>query len=260
MKKFSIVHPLVFSFFSKELYQAVARDWKGVGFSYLLLLLALVWLPEAVKMHAGVKRFATQEAPKFVRQIPTITISQGEVSIKEPMPYKITDPDSGELVAVIDTTGEINSLDNTKAHLLLTKTKLMGRKNAAETRVYDLTGVEDFVLTQERLNNWLQIGSRWLAVVVYPFAVVFSYIYRILQVLLYAAIGLLFAYWMNVRLSYSTLLRLAAVSVTPAIVVNTVVGLAAQSPPFWALICFAIAMAYLFFAVKANTDPTNTTP
>ncbi|MEI8064427.1 MAG: hypothetical protein WCH84_10225, partial [Verrucomicrobiota bacterium] len=71
MKKFSVFHPIVFAFFSKELYRGVARNWKGTGFCYLLLLVALSWLPGMLKLHTGINKFATESAPKFVRQIPT---------------------------------------------------------------------------------------------------------------------------------------------------------------------------------------------
>lgn len=45
MKNYSVFHPLYLSFFSKSLYQDVAKNWKGTGLAYLLLLLALAWVP-----------------------------------------------------------------------------------------------------------------------------------------------------------------------------------------------------------------------
>ena len=73
--------------------------------------------------------------------------------------------------------------------------------------------------------------------------------------LLYAAIGMLFVKMLKVPLDYLAVLRLASVSITPAIILSTLQTLTGFHVPVFWLICFAIAMGYLFFAVKANTAP-----
>ena len=45
MKRYSIFHPLVLSFFSKSLYRDVGKNWRGTGLLYLLLIIALLWIP-----------------------------------------------------------------------------------------------------------------------------------------------------------------------------------------------------------------------
>ena len=57
------------------------------------------------------------------------------------------------------------------------------------------------------------------------------------------------------RLSYQTLMRLAIIATTPAIILNTIVSVAGVRIPWWRLICFLIAMAYLYYAVKVNREP-----
>ncbi len=119
MKKFSIIHIPVLSFFSKELYIDVGQNWKGVNFLYLLLLLAVCLIPTMIKIHADVTDFVNNEAPVIVNQVPEIAITDGQVSIKETQPYYIKDPDSDKILAIIDTTGQIESLENTDALCLL---------------------------------------------------------------------------------------------------------------------------------------------
>ncbi len=104
MKHYSIVHPLYMSFFSRSLYQDVAGNWKGLCFTYLLMVLTLNLIPDMVRLHARVTDFLVEEAPKVVRQIPTITISEGTASINEPVPYTINAPWSKLPFAVIDTS------------------------------------------------------------------------------------------------------------------------------------------------------------
>jgi hypothetical protein len=193
MNRYSIFHPLVFSFYSKPLYQDVARNWRGTGFLYLLLLLALCWLPQMIQLHQRLADLVDQEAPALVSQLPAITIVDGELSTDVDTPYFIHDPEKGTVLAIIDLTGEHTSLENSEAKLLLTRTKAIVRNRPRETRVYDLSGVGSFSLDRETVSGWLEVAKDWLAIVLYPVALLFSYLYRIVQVLLYAAIGVLVA-------------------------------------------------------------------
>jgi hypothetical protein len=254
MKKFSIIHIPVLSFFSKELYIDVGQNWKGVNFLYLLLLLAVCLIPTMINLHRGISNFVNNEAPAIVNQVPEITITDGQVSIKETQPYYIKDPDSDEPLAIIDTTGQIESLEDTDAFFLLTGNKVIIKESKFENRTYDLSNVKAFAVDSERITGWLGIGRKFLTVVIYPFALLGSYLFRIVQALIYAAIGLLFALWCKITLSYATLLRLAVVAMTPCLLAKTIFGLADIHLPYATLIFLVITLAYLFFAVKANSE------
>lgn len=250
-KKYRIFHIPVLAFFSRALYRDVARNWKGTAFGYLLLLLALCWIPATVSLHWGFAEFAEQDAPKVVSQIPEITITDGEASIDEPEPYFIRDPDTGEVLVVIDTTGQITSLADTDALGLVTKNAVTFQKNAYETRTFSFQEIGHFVLTQEKIYGWLNTGKRFLAPVLYPFCVIGSFIYRVLQALLYAAIGLLIARMVKVELSYDSLLRLSVVAVTPAIIAATILTISGIHLPIGGLWYFLATMGYLTFGILA---------
>ncbi len=255
MKRYSILHPLVLSFFSQSLYQDVGRNWKGVGFVYLLLLLALSWVPDIVKMQLGLTNFLRSDAAGLVRQLPRITISKGEVSTEVDTPYFINDPKTGKPAAIIDLTGKITSLEGSEALVLLTKKQLIMKKSTAETRVYDLSAVKQFSFDRAWIEGWLQIAGNWFVPALFPFAVLFSYVYRILQALIYGLIGLLFTKFVKASLDYSATVRLAVMAITPVVLLTALLDFLETQIPFWSLICFFIAMGYLFYAVKANASP-----
>ena len=94
----------------------------------------------------------------------------------------------------------------------------------------------------------------------YPFAVVASLVFRIVQVLVYAALGLLFASWCRCTRTYLQLLRLAVVAVTPCIIVKTILTAAGIGIPFDALWYFLAAMGFLFFGIKATCEETTSQP
>ena len=255
MKQFSIIHIPVLSFFSKALYRDVGLYWKGVAFAYLLLLLAICWIPAMIRVHTGFSYFVDNIAPAVVEQVPEITIVDGEASIAEPQPYYITYPDCNDVLAIIDTTGTITSLEDTDAVCLLTKTSIISRKNPSQTEAIELANVENFILDSARIMGWLHTARKFLAIAIYPFVLLGSYLYRIIQALIYAAVGLLFALWCKVTLSYTTLLRLAIIAMTPCIIIKTVLGPTTHHLPYAGLIYLLVTLGYLFFGVKANSQP-----
>lgn len=261
MPQHNYLQALYLSFYSAPLYRDVGRRWKGTGYLYLLVLLALVWIPEMAQFHYKFSASIEEEGRAVAYQIPAITISDGEVSTDVETPYFIRDPKKGQVWAIIDLTGQYNSLAGTDAEVLLTKTQMFVRQRRGtvnETRVYDLSAVKSFTLTRDDVSRWLELAKAWTAIVLYPLAVLFAFVYRILQTLLYALIGLLIARSLKIELSYGTLVRLAVVALTPVIVLDTLRSLASIHIPALWLFAFAVAMGYLIFAIKANAAPADT--
>jgi hypothetical protein len=252
MKRYSIFHPLVLSFFSKSLYRDVAKHWRGTGLLYLAIVLALVWIPTIIKGQLSVSAWVNGDSKEITKQIPAITISKGQVSTDVTTPYFIKDPKTGTDIAIIDTTGTYTSLENTDAKFLLTKSKLITVKSATETQTYDLASVQSFYVDRARVEGWLAAAKLWFVPVLYPLAVLFSFIFRAIQILIYAAIGLLFARILHANLTYKTLMRLSAIAITPVLVLNLLFEFVPLHIPRWSLLGIVIALVYLFFAVKVN--------
>jgi hypothetical protein len=226
MKKFSIIHIPVLSFFSKDLYGEVGLQWKGICFGYLFLFLAICWIPMMVKIHLSYTGFVKNDAPPIVDQIPEITITDGKVSIEEPQPYFIRDPDSNQIIGVIDTTGSIKSPADANAFCLLTNNSIIMKQSHFETRTIDLSQVKSFTVSGDGIMKFLHNIKKFLAIILYPTFLLISYVYRIIQVLIFAAVGLLFASMCKVSLRYGALLRLAVVAMTPCMIIKTAFGLA----------------------------------
>ena len=254
MKRYSFIQAPILSFFSKAFYRDVGQHWRGTGLAYLLIILALFWIPSIIKAQLGVGRFVNTESKKITEQIPAITISHGKVSTDVPTPYFIRDPDSGTPLAIIDTTGQYRTLDDKPANvLLLTESKLIMR-NERETKTYDLSQVESLYLDRARVEGWLANGKTWFVPVAYPLVVLFSFVFRTLQILIYALIGLLFAHLLQTNLGYKTLMRLAAVAITPVLVLGLIMEFLPFHIPLWTLLGVGVGLGYLFLAVRSNTE------
>ena len=256
MRTYKIFHPLWLSFYSQELYRDVARHWPGACFLYLFMMLALAWIPIVVKIHIEFKNFAENEGATMIAEIPTITITDGEVTADVEQPYVIRDPEKkDEILAIIDTTGEITSLENTEAKILLSKSELLIKQSEFETTSYDLSPIKEFSFDRTVAESWLNLFAQLLAPLIYVLVVPLSLVYRILQALLYAAIGLLFARGVKAPLKYPALLRLAVIAVSPVIVLDTLRDFLSIQVPYLLLLSFIVAMAYLLFGIKANAEP-----
>ena len=260
MKKYSMIHIPLMSFYSGELYRDVGLHWKGVGFIYLFLLLCICGIPSVIQVHLRFSDFVDNEAPPYVSQIPQITIEDGEAFVDVNQPHYIVDPHTQAVLAIIDTTGTITSLEGTEARALITQGQAIVKRNEFETRTIAFDQIEQFTLDQQRIYGWLNTLKKYLAAVMFPFMLFGSLIFRIVQLLIYAAIGLLMASWCRSNRSYTSLLRLAVVAVTPGIIVKTVLGFTSIQIPFAGLAYFGVAMAYLFFGVQVSSHADEDQP
>lgn len=253
MRQFGLFHPLALSFYSQPLYRDVARNWRGITFLYLLIVLALCWVPSMVQLQTGLTKFIQKDAPAIVQQVPPIKITDGKVSTNVETPYTIKDPESGKPFIVIDLTGKFTSLAGTGARMLLTHNQFIAQQSAAETRTYDLSGVKSFSIDRETISRWLQLAQTWLVVLVFPIVLLFSYGYRVVQTFVYGLIGLIVAKSLHVPLGLMASVRLAIIAITPVLIADTLLDIVKFHPPAWWLMCFAVAMGYLIFGIKAAT-------
>ncbi len=244
-------HVPTMSFYSGDLYWDVCHNWKGVGFLYLFLLLAVCWMPRAMTIQGGVAAFVETEAPPIVTQIPQITVAGGEVWADVIQPYTIVDPKTQKALAIIDTTGQITSLTEQEANVLVTQKELIVRRTHLDTRSLSFDPNFDFTLDQHKVTRWLDTMRRVTAVWIYPLALLGSWFLRVIQLLIYALIGLQFARSLHSRRTYDSLLRLSAVAVTPAIIVNTILGVANIQIPMPGLCYFLAAMCCLYFGIRS---------
>ncbi len=222
--------------------------------TYLLALLALSVIPGVMKIRSNLSTFLNTEAPRFVRQFPTLTITDGKVSISKTEPYYINDEKTGKPVIIIDTTGKITSLKGLPAAILITKTAIMVKTDSTETRTLDLSDVKSLVVDRRVIYDWMDSFQDWSLFVFYPLALFFSFLYHIIEVTFYSATGLIFARSLQARLRFRAVVRLAVMAETPAVVLGLFLAVTGVDMPYWWYISLLISTAYVYFAVRANSD------
>jgi len=204
-----------------------------------------------LKMQGGLAHFIDHEAPRMIAQIPVITVVNGEASIEGEQPYTIRDPKTGQAIIVIDTTGSMTSLKDTDAIGLVTKTEAIFKKNAIETRTFTFKEIKTFTLDRDMITDWLAKAKRFVTPVAYPFILLGSFVFRVMQILIYAVLGLILAACCKTRRTYPELIRLSVISVTPGMIIKTVLGIAQISIPVPGLLYFLATMGYLLFGIQS---------
>ena len=86
----------------------------------------------------------------------------------------------------------------------------------------------------------------------FPLALVGSYLYRLVSAAALGFVGLALARRRGVPLSYAACVRLACVALTPLVIAQTVLTLLDDT--VGPVIGFVIAVGYLYFGVDANAE------
>lgn len=257
MKKHHILESLFLSFYSKSLYQDVAKEWKGLALGYLLLVMAICWLPFSYDFHQFLNQYSSQILPDVVKQIPIITIAKGKLSIDKPEPYIVKQPGDGVTLIVFDTSGRYTSLDQVNTLVLATQDKVMVRDNIGSTSkvtIYSLAKFKDTVISKADIAYVADRIVFWSSVLMYPISVIVAFVYRLLEALILGGAGVLFAHLIHVKLTYQTTARLAVVALTPILILSTLIEYFSLPVPQLTLIGSLLAIGYLGYAIQAQKE------
>ncbi|HSW65068.1 MAG TPA: DUF1189 family protein [Dissulfurispiraceae bacterium] len=253
MKKFTFTDPLYMAFYAREIYRDVARYWRGAGLLYLLSLAALCTIPGMVKLHSQINAFVVDEAPAYVKQLPTLTISQGILSVPENRPYIIQDPVTSERVLIVDTSGQFQTLEQAKTKVLVTKSRIIVQTGADPVAV-QLSQFDDVTLDNRQMFELLEFAGEWFGLAFYPIALAMNYAFRIVQVLIYAFVAMAYGRMLKIALGFGAAMRLTAVALTPMIIAHTLLTFFDHQVPFLWAITFGLSVGYIFFGVRALAE------
>lgn len=250
MKKFGITDPLYMAFYAREIYQDVARNWRGMGLLYILSLVALFTIPPMVKFHNQLGTFVAAEAPAYIRQMPTLTIAKGKLSVPEKKPYSIADPTTNEITMVIDTTGEYRTLDQARSRILLTADQMLIR-TGSEPVALSLSQIDDMTMDHAQMYDMLEILSEWAAITFYPAAVFLAFVYRVVQMIFFTCLALVYARMAGRSLGLTAGMRISAIAMTPMVAIFTLTGFFDVPVPMTWLFGTALTVSYLIFGIRS---------
>ena len=251
MRKITWWQALWLSFFSRTLYQSVARQWQRTGSLYLLINTALVVMPITMQIREGYLAFVEEELPLYLDEFPELTIQSGQASTPEERPYIINEKGTTEPFIVVDTTGQYTSLDHTSAAVLITTDRISIRKNGTDSQSYDFSDLTDMTIDRSSVETFMATTGQFLLPLTYVIMVSFSWFWRFTQAMVYA----LFAGWLakrqGVTLRYNSFVRICAVALTPAMILDMFIGVLGLPLPFAGLLFIVLEVMYVRFAIQS---------
>lgn len=272
-KPYSFLKAPLLSFYSQPFYRAVVREWRGLGFGYLFLLLLITWVPSLLVLNSLVRDVRRDVLPAVLEQIPSLELNNGVLSTDAEMPFVIRTPagvdvtsdrsvsvevtEEGDIIAIIDIDASPDDFERLNTELLLTDRELVfiGENDRPEVFSFNQLAVLGNVrFDRDTVQGLYDVVGKWLSVWLLPVVTAGSFVYRAFQALLFAVIGMIIASTLKVQLSYSALVRLMVIALTPVIIINTLFNVVGITLPLWWFLSFMLMMTYLFLAIRANTD------
>jgi hypothetical protein len=258
LRRFGRWSALWASFYSRDLYRDVVARWKGIGLLYLMLLLAICWIPSAARWVVGLQEYAATEAPPIVKQFPTITIEKGVMRATPPGRHVIQlerDPSrASQPLLIIDDSIDSVPSDRSLEGFILTRREFAAlQPSRSDRRAWVLGPGTNINVTPDDVAAFLDSMAIWLPPIGYVFAVAGALAFRLAQALLYGAVAMAFASRHRLKLNYDSAVRLAAVAVTPVVIIRTLIWFGPWEPAWylrWPAAAL-ITLAYIAFGIRA---------
>lgn len=244
------------SFYSVDIYVDVRHRWRGFAALYLLLMLCIISIPNAIETHNKVSKYVNGVIKPAIDKFPSIEIVDGEVIFPQKKPFIIRNPQTNDALIIIDTTGkviDVPSKEYPHLVLLISKYSMTTKFGAApaSTDVFQ-RGISE-KLTHEELEKTFQILKKLYLYAFYPCMVAFwfgmifsglcffSFIYKMFSIIL-----------LHYKLTFAQALRLTIVTFTaPAVLANIFVLFNMKNFVVAASV-MGIWFGYFLFAIRSN--------
>jgi len=246
LKKYRLVQVPFLAFFSKRLYRDIGRNWNGVNLAYLFLLLAICCVPVALHKRTEIIQSLETNQVDILNQIPAIHIQNGEAQVEAEMPYYIKNH-AGKPIAIIDTTGSMNYIDDPSVQVMLTSSKLIIRRGRTLFNKFNLDSVEDLYIDKHVLNGWISTIKGSIAPLSYGIFLMLSYVFAVMAMTLVAIVGLIFSNLMHSSLHLKDTMRIAVTAATPSIIGLSVSSALGIAVPLYVFL--AVTAAYMLMGV-----------
>jgi len=241
------------AFYSKAPYQ---RNGSKPGSAFLLLLTicALLYVPGFIHLILLMNQFKRDYVDPAIYKLPVMEVLQGEVSSPVSQPFRLYVED--ELLFLLDTTGEVESLAQSEAwaYMGVDHFAMYESERGGQIRRFDFQGVEYMMFDPLGLKRWVDRFYPFLLPAIYLFSVAGIYIYRLLQILLYAAVagGVLNLLKRPVR--FDLLLPIAVLAIIPSLSVENLMNLLGIYFPGRGWLLFFLSLGYFAWGIQAFQD------
>lgn len=255
------------SFYSADVYRDVRLRWKGINAIYLFLVILVFCLPLALKVSNSMLNYFDNKIIQPLEKLPSLYIQNGSVSIDKPMPYFVKNND-GDVIAAIDTTGEIDSFSkdypemtilvtkNAINYRYLTPSNFLGLENQKSSPPkivkQDLESSENIVLNMKQAINQSGVKKIRFAIqfLIYPILVFSVFSAYMVLMLSFALLGEVIAKTIfKIDLKYKASCRISTLALTPHLAFSLVLAALGFYIPAYGFFAMLILISYYCFGL-----------
>lgn len=241
------------AFYSKAPYQRNATR-PGGAFLLLLAVCAILYIPGFIQLSLFMNDFKRSYIDPAIYQLPVMEVIQGEVSSPVKQPFRLYMEE--DLLFLLDTTGEVGSLDESGAwaymgqdHFAMYESELHG-----QIRRFDFEGVDYLMLDPLSLKGWVDRFYPFLFPLIFIFSLAGLYIYRLIQILIFAGAASIVLTILKRPVRFDLLLPLAVLALIPSLTLETLMNLAGVYLPGRGWLLFLMIVGYYAWGIKAFQD------
>ncbi len=229
-----------------KFYKHVKDFQTSRGVKYILSLTFLITLALTMRYSYDIGKGLNIITDWAKSNLPVIEIQNGVVSADVAQPYKIEEEG---FVLIIDTTGEINSLDDYERGMLLTENEVIYKESNVKTETYDLANIESLRIDE----NFMKILKKNIGWILFPIMLILMFLYfcifRFIQIFIFSVISLATCSIANVKLNYKQLFNIGIYAITPSVILGGLMALFAIMLPFFWILYAGLYIVFLIMGI-----------
>lgn len=203
-------------FYDRAFYGDVAASWRGRGFAFLALVVVIYSVPAALLVMQMANRFIDEELPYVLPQVPVITVTNGKAALEEGQGTVYLKTREGEVVAKIsmdEDDAAADEVDVAEIPLLVDADNLMVQSNGEEVvRVAWYEALPNVIIDQTFLRDAISGVKGWMYFFLLVVTPAMHVLLLLVNALLYALVGTVFARMSNMQLSFASHYQLVMVA------------------------------------------------
>jgi hypothetical protein len=254
--------------FDRAFYVDTADNRNGTGCLYIFLMCLLASLISSIPIATGCD--AVLRDPNLlmvINQVPKTTLENGQISIDKPLPYDINDPSQHPIIEFrTNESGPVKLTEDGPKIVITKDTITMAKGSSSEAHVIQMAKMKESVdhvtFDNNDLLRFLRLILFWIPIVLFACALPCIFLGHLFQLLVYALVAQLTCNAAEQKISYSAGMRLAALAITPsmmitmtAVLLSTVTRVNADLKGIlslaWMLTSVIISIVYLVLAASA---------
>lgn len=268
MKQYKVWQAPLWAFFSTNFYRDLASHGKGVGFVYLLCVLAVSCGIESIQTGIYFYKQAETIGPYYAEQVPIMEIKNGKMTMDKESIYYVFDRQSQRPVVAFDTSNARagRRLDELGVMALVTDTGIilnMGNKDSKgfEQEVLNFAIAGQMKMDKNSFMQTLKMSALAVPLIDFALRLAPAWAVQIFQAFGFSVAGLILAQMISIGIKYEGILRVSSFAVGNAVIIGILAKLFPSEIAGVSLTNFGmhlgliqllVAFAYTLFGVSAN--------